>query len=245
MNKRSNEFIQVVKDQLDSVMKQATSIDETSSILAKTILDGGVVHVFGCGHSQMFGEELCFRTGGLVPINAIMIPQYNIYPKARLSQLMERSEGFAYGVLDLMNPTSKDTMIVVSVSGRNAAGIDMALAAKAKGMNVIGVTSLNYSNQVVSRHSSGKLLKDVSDIVLDICGVKGDSVLSDERVSEKFCSPSTVVAMSLLVGIVGDTIEKLADAGMNPPIWVSGNLDRGDEINNEYMRQYKGKIDII
>ncbi|MEG1251821.1 MAG: SIS domain-containing protein, partial [Erysipelotrichaceae bacterium] len=134
MNKRSNEFIQVVKDQLDSVMKQATSIDETSSILAKTILDGGVVHVFGCGHSQMFGEELCFRTGGLVPINAIMIPQYNIYPKARLSQLMERSEGFAYGVLDLMNPTSKDTMIVVSVSGRNAAGIDMALAAKAKGM---------------------------------------------------------------------------------------------------------------
>ena len=32
-----------------------------------------------------------------------------------------------------MHPRSYDTMIIVSVSGRNAAGVDMALAAKAMG----------------------------------------------------------------------------------------------------------------
>ena len=133
----------------------------------------------------------------------------------------------------------------VSVSGRNAAGIDMALAAKAKGMKVIGVTSLDYSTQVTSRHSSGKMLKDVSDIVLDICGIKGDSVLYDERVSEKFCSTSTVVAMTLLVGVVGETIQLLAEEGINPPIWVSGNLDRGDEINKEHIKNYKGRVSIL
>ncbi len=245
MKKRYNEFVEVMEEQLHEALKQETILDQCANAIATTVEKDGVIHVFGCGHSQMFGEELCFRTGGLVPINAIKIPQYNIYPKARLSQVMERTEGFAPEVLDTMWTSENDTMIIVSISGRNAAGIDMALAAKKKGMRVIGVTSLSYSTQVKSRHSSGKLLKDVSDIVLDICGVKGDSVLEDARVSEKFCSTSTVVAMSLLIGIVGESIQLLADKGMNPPIWVSGNLDRGDAINKEHMRKYKGKIDII
>lgn len=243
--KRYIEFAQIMNQQLQTALQQEEVLDQCAERLSKTVSNDGVIHVFGCGHSQMFGEELCFRTGGLVPVNAIMIPQYNIYPRARLSQMMERCEGFAPAVLDSMNTSEHDTMIIVSVSGRNAAGIDMALAAKAKGMSVIGVTSLDYSTQVTSRHTSGKMLKDVSDIVIDICGVKGDSVLEDERVSEKFCSTSTVVAMTLLVGVVGETIQKLADKGMDPPIWVSGNLDCGDEINNAHMKKYKGKVDII
>ena len=243
--KRYHEFVTVMEQQLHQALQQEAILDECADILTKTVAEHGVIHVFGCGHSQMFGEELCFRTGGLVPVNAIMIPQYNIYPKVRLSQVMERQEGVAKAVLDSMETSPTDTMIIVSVSGRNAAGIDMALAAKEKGMKVIGVTSLAYSTQVKSRHSSGKLLKDVSDVVLDICGVKGDSVLSDPRVSEKFCSTSTVVAMSLLVGLIGQTIQNLADLGINPPIWVSGNLDRGDEINNAYIKEYKNKIDIL
>lgn len=245
MKKRYQEFVEIMEHQLHQALRQEVVLDDCARYIADTVEKGGVIHVFGCGHSQMFGEELCFRTGGLVPVNAIMIPQYNIYPRARLSQLMERTEGFAPAVLDTMTTSPHDTMIIVSVSGRNAAGVDMALAAKKLGMNVIGVTSLEYSTNVVSRHSSGKLLKDVSDVVLDICGIKGDSVLEDPRVSEKFCSTSTVVAMSLLVGIVGESIQLLADRGINPPIWVSGNLDRGDEINQAYMKQYKGKVDII
>lgn len=245
MKKRYIEFAQIMKVQLDQALQQEEKIEACARIISDTVRHDGLVHVFGCGHSQMFGEELCFRTGGLVPINAIMIPQYNIYPKVRLSQVMERCEGVAASVLDTMQTSTADTMIIVSVSGRNAAGIDMALAAKEKGMKVICVTSLDYSTQVASRHSSGKLLKDVSDIVLDICGVKGDAVLEDERVSEKFCSTSTVVAMSLLIGIMGQAIQNLADEGIDPPIWVSGNLDRGDAINAEYIKKYKGRVDIL
>ena len=245
MKKRYVEFADIVKEQLDRALLQEDTLNEMSRVLADCIKAGGVLHVFGCGHSQMFGEELCFRTGGLVPVNAIMIPQYNIYPNVKLSQIMERMEGVAAGVLESMITKPQDVMMIVSVSGRNAAGIDMALAAKAKGMKVIGVTSLDYSTQVTSRHSSGKMLKDVSDIVLDICGIKGDSVLYDERVSEKFCSTSTVVAMTLLVGVVGEPIQLLAEEGIDPPIWVSGNLDRGDEINKEHIKNYKGRVSIL
>ncbi|MGM9961218.1 MAG: sugar isomerase domain-containing protein [Allobaculum sp.] len=243
--KRYTEFAQIVNRQIDEALKQEETMDTIAKWFTECIMNDGVIHVFGCGHSQMFGEELCFRTGGLVPINAIMVPQYNIYPKVKLSQIMERQEGVAKAVLKTQNPKPQDIMMIVSVSGRNAAGIDMALAAKEMGMKVVAVTSLQYSNNVISRHSSKKMLKDVSDIVLDICGIKGDSVLEDPRVSEKFCSPSTVVAMTLLVGIVGQTIQNLAEQGINPPIWVSGNLDRGDQINDEFIRQYRDRIDIL
>lgn len=245
MNERVYEFIDIMNEQLNQALKQDETLDAIATAFTDCIRNDGVIHVFGCGHSQMFGEELCFRTGGLVPINAIMIPLYNIYPKVRYSQIMERQEGVASQVLDVIDPKPQDILLIVSVSGRNAAGIDMALAAKAKGMKVISLTSFQYSDQVDSRHSSKKKLKDISDITLDICGIKGDAVLEDPRVSEKFCSPSTVVAMSLLVGIIGQTIQNLADLGIDPPIWVSGNVDRGDAINNAYIKKYRGRIDIL
>ncbi|NCB33043.1 MAG: sugar isomerase domain-containing protein [Erysipelotrichia bacterium] len=234
-----------VEQQLQNSLKQEAELEQAAEMIAATVMNRGIVHVFGCGHSQMFGEELCFRTGGLVPINAIMIPQYNIYPQVRLSQLMERNEGFAYGVLDAQYTTPADTMVIVSVSGRNPAGIDMALAAKEKGMNVICLTSLDYTEKVSSRHSSGKKLKDVSDLVLDLPCVEGDAVLSDPSVKERFCSTSTVVGMSILIGVMGEAIVKLGKAGADVPVWVSGNLDRGDQVNAAYLKQYKGKIDIL
>ena len=243
--KRYQEFAKIAQEQINEALKQEETMDLISVMLKECIENDGVMHVFGCGHSQMFGEELCFRTGGLVPINAIMVPQYNIYPSVSLSQIMERTEGVAEGVLLAQNPKPQDLMMIVSVSGRNAAGIDMALAAKKHGLKTICVTSLDYSNNVSSRHSSGKLLKDVCDVVLDICGVKGDSVLYDARVSEKFCAPSTGGAMALLVGIVGETITLLAEEGIDPPIWVSGNLDRGDKINAEHIKKYKGRVSIL
>ena len=51
--------------------------------------------------------------------------------------------------------------------------------------------------------------------------------------------------MTLLTGIVGETITLLANEGIDPPIWVSGNLDRGDRINAEHIRKYKGRVAIL
>lgn len=243
--KRYLEFAEIAQSQINEALKQEDILDQAAQIITDTMVHDGVLHVFGCGHSQMFGEELCFRTGGLVPINAIMIPQYNIYPNVKLSQIMERQEGVAKGVLESMETSNADTMLIVSVSGRNAAGIDMALAAKEKGMKVIAVSALQYSKNVTSRHSSKKRLMDVSDLTIDICGIKGDAVLEDERVSERFCSTSTVTAMTILIGVMGQVIQNMADLGINPPIWVSGNLDRGDEINKEHIRKYKHKVTIL
>ena len=75
------EFYEVIEKELAASLAQEEVLNQAVEAMSETVAAGGVIHVFGCGHSQMFGEELCFRTGGLVPVNAIMIPQYNIYPR--------------------------------------------------------------------------------------------------------------------------------------------------------------------
>lgn len=243
--KRAREFFEVCKAQMEATLQQEEAIDAAAKMIAESIANEGVLHVFGCGHSQMFGEELCYRTGGLVPVNAILVPQYSIYPDIRLCQVMERQEGAARKVLDAFVTKPQDVMLIVSVSGRNPAGIDMAMAAREKGMKVIGLTSLEYTNNAESRHSSKLRLKDVSDLVLDAGGIEGDAILENPKVSERFCSPSTVVGMHLLIGIIGEVIDQLAEMGIDPEIWVSGNVDRGDEANARYLEKYRGRIDIL
>lgn len=243
--KRYHEFVEVVNKQIQEVLRQEEVLEKAAHMIADSIKKDGVLHVFGCGHSQMFGEELCFRTGGLGMVNAIMLPHYGIYPNHRLSQLMERTEGFAATVFDMMRPQSQDILLVVSVSGRNPAGIDMALRAKEKGIKTIAFTSLDYSMKVTSRHSSGLLLKDVADLVVDLGGIKGDAVLENPKIKEKFCSPSTVVTMSVLIGMIGEVIDLLIEDGITPPIWLSGNLDEGDAHNAKISEKYKDRIDIL
>ena len=243
--KRYHEFAKVCQKQIEKALRQEEVLEKAARVIADSIKNDGILHVFGCGHSQMFGEELCFRTGGLGAVNAIMLPHFGIYPNHRLSQLMERHEGFAKTVLDMMDPKSQDVMLVVSVSGRNPAGIDMALSAKERGMKTIAFTSLDYSSKVTSRHSSGKLLKDVCDIVVDVCGIKGDAVLKHPDLDVQFCSPSTIVTMTVLVGMIGEVVDILVSEGVKPDIWKSGNLDEGDAHNAKISARYKGRVDIL
>lgn len=245
--KQARNFFEVCKQQMEATLQQEEAIDQAADLIADSMAKGGVLHVFGCGHSQMFGEELCYRTGGLVPVNAILVPQYAIYPDIRLCQLMERQEDAAYKVLDAFVTKPEDVMLIVSISGRNPAGIDMAMAAHKKGMKVIALTSMDYTSKSTSRHSTGLKLKDVSDVVLDACGIEEDAVLEDPRLPEgvRFCSPSTVVGMHLLVGIMGEVVDRLLDRGVDPEIWVSGNVDHGDAWNSQYLAKYHGRIDIL
>ena len=72
--KRYVEFAKIAQEQIEEALQQEAILDACAKVMTETVLHDGVIHVFGCGHSQMFAEELCFRTGGLVPVNAIIIP---------------------------------------------------------------------------------------------------------------------------------------------------------------------------
>lgn len=237
------EYYSIIKEQLESQFEEeGSNIEKAAEYCAQSVMKDRLIHVFGCGHSQMFAMEVFYRAGGLVQVNPLLIPHMALTPKAKLSTIQERIEGFTPSYLDLENTTKEDTMIIVSISGRNAGVVDMALAAKEKGMKVIALTSLEFTNSVTSRHSSEKLLKDVSDVVIDIKCVSGDACLSMDEMEDKFCGTSTVLGMAVMEAIVAQTIENCVNNGYIPPVYVSSNLDKGDAINKEYIEKYKGRI---
>ncbi len=241
-----NELYRIVLEQLDRQFnEESDSIESAAQLCAKSVVSDRVIHVFGCGHSQMFAMEVFYRAGGLVPVNALLIPHLALFPKAKLSTLQERIEGFAGEYLKLENVSKEDTMIIVSVAGRNAAVIDMAIEAKRMGMHVIALTSMQFSNEVSSRHSSGKKLADVADVLIDIKCDLGDAALSLEGVDAKFCGTSTVLGMTVMESIIARTVELCVDNGYTPPIYVSSNLDKGDKINAEYIKKYSSLISCL
>lgn len=240
------EYYRIVLEQLDRQFnEESVSIENAAQLCAKSVLQDRVIHVFGCGHSQMFAMEVFYRAGGLVPVNALLIPHLALFPKAKLSTLQERVEGFAGEYLRLENISSEDTMIIVSVAGRNAAVVDMAIEAKNVGMHVIALTSMQFSNEVSSRHSSGKKLADVADVLIDIKCDLGDAALSIDGVDAKFCGTSTVLGMTVMESIIARTVELCVERGYVPPIYVSSNLDKGDKINAEYIKKYNCLISCL
>lgn len=236
---KQKEYYEILKKQLErQVTEESDNIEKVAQICAASVMKKRLIHVFGCGHSQMFAMEVFYRAGGLVPVNAMLIPHLALFPKAKLSTIQERVEGFSAEYLGLENTSKDDTMIIVSISGRNAGVVDMALEAKKIGMKVIALTSKEFSNSVTSRHSSGKNLKDVADVVIDIKCVSGDACLSMSGMRDKFTGTSTILGMTVMDSIMARTIELCVEQGYVPPVYVSSNLDSGDDINAKYIKQY-------
>ena len=237
------EYFEIIKEQLERQFnEEGKQIELAASYCAQSIKKGRVIHAFGCGHSQIFPMEIFYRAGGLVPVNALLVPHLALFPKAKLSTLQERIEGFCGEYLALENTDAADTMIIASVSGRNAGVVDMALAAKKIGMKVISLSSRQFADSTTSRHSSGKNLIDVSDVVIDVKCVSGDASLQMEGMEPKFCGTSTVLGVAIMEAIVAQTIENCLKDGFVPPVFVSSNLDRGDKINAEHLANYSSLI---
>lgn len=224
---------------------QGEAIVQAAKLVAAAVKEGGVLHVFGCGHSQMYAMEVFYRAGGLVPINAILTPALSLAPKAPLSTFGERQPGLAEAILDNEETSRHDVMLVASTSARNAVPIEMAMEAKERGMKVITLLSYGFARNVSSRHPSGKKTYDFADVVLDNCGVAGDAVMELEGLDAKFGPTSSVIGFAILQAVVVQTVELLVRDGVKPPIWVSSNLDKGDEINKKYIREYSKRISCL
>lgn len=222
---------------------QQEQLLRVSEVMAETIKRKSSVFVFGCSHAGMLAEEVFYRTGGLAIINPIFFSGVllNTRPVTMTSEL-ERLPGLGKIILESNNLKSGDMLILHSNSGRNTVPIEMAVEARQKGVFTVGFTSLKHSNSVTSRHPSGKHLCDVCDIVIDNCGVPGDAAIKLEGLAEMIGPTSTAVGVSLINSIVIETVEKLIADGIVPPVFMSANLDGGDEHNKKIFDEYADNI---
>lgn len=224
--------------------EEAPTLEEAAKVISASLRNNGRLFAFGCSHSSLPVQDIVYRAGGLMLVNPLFAPGIAALDTrpTTLGSEMEKLPGFAKAILDNSPLRKGDVLIVVSVSGRNAVPIEIAQLAQERGITVIAVTSHEYTDNVESRHESGKKMKDFADIVLDNKVDRGDAILSLPEVPQKFCALSGVTSTALLHTLVGLTIEDMVAHGVTPPVFLAANVDGGKEWNAKHLAENKDRI---
>ncbi len=226
---------------VDTQMEQ---IERAAQIITQALANDGILYTSGTGHSHVIAEDVAYRAGGLAPVDAILEPSLTGHSKVWQSEYMERVQGMADVILNYYGISSKDVLVVISNSGRNAAPIEMAAGARERGVPVIAITSLAHSKGTTSRHSSGKKLYQLANVVIDNCCPRGDCLLHVDGLAAPIGAGSGVTGLFIIHSVIVQTIQNLLDRGIDPPVFRSGNLDGSDEFNQALLERYKGRIKI-
>lgn len=238
------EYLEKIKTLLSIVEEQEQdSILRAVEVIADKIEDKRQLFVFGASHAGIITEELFYRAGGLALFNPILEAPIMLAerPITKTSK-MEQLEGYGQIIFDGTPFKEGDLLIIHSVSGRNPVAIDMAIRAREKGIFVIALTNLTYSKSVSSRHSSGKCLFELADLVLDNHGDIGDASIAIEGLEQKVTPTSTVIGAAIMNTIVSETVRELVKRDIIPPVLFSANLDGGAAHNEKIFSAYKEVI---
>ena len=193
---------------------------------------GGILQSFGSGHSYAAAIEVAGRAGGLFAAKVIKDPAMGIY---------EVLEGSGTILMRKVEVLPEDVVIIISSSGRNPLPIEIAMKVKDIGAKLIVVTSLESSKKLTSRHSSGRLLYEFADVILDNLSVEGDAAIPVDGLPVKICGTSSIAAAALLQSTIL-AVELMLARGFQPPVRLSANVDGGTERSLEIEKQYKQRI---
>lgn len=218
------------------------NMEEAAKVIAKKINKDGIVQVFGCGHSHILAEEVFFRAGSLACIKPILHEPLMLHEGAVLSAQLEKRNGYAKEFIQNEDIRADDVVIVISTSGRNPVPIDVAICAKEKGAFVIGITSKKYAKSQASLHETGKYLHDFVDLVIDNHAYVGDAVLEHPFVRTSFSPTSTVIGSFILHALFAECIVEVSKYKIDPPVFMSGNIDGSSQYNLSLVEKYKKRI---
>jgi uncharacterized phosphosugar-binding protein len=232
-----------IVDILDRVLaEQATALDAAIAAVAAALAADKLVYVAGSGHSHLIAEEVFYRAGGIAAAQAILDPDLMLHLGAERSTLLEREEGRAAKAL-LGYPIGRgDVVFVVSNSGRNAYPIEMALAARERGATAVALTSLRHASSSTSRHSSGKLLYQVADIVIDNGGEYGDAMLPISGREVRMVPSSTIAGVFILNTILAQAVEDLARRGVAVDVYQSANMQGAEADTKALIERWRQRI---
>lgn len=217
---------------------QEESVRKAAEIISDSCLKGGYLYVFGSGHSHMIAEEAYLRAGGLAYVRAILPPELMLHQMPKKSSQMERLEGYGKVLLDLYEVSKKDTLMIISNSGRNAVPVEMALEAQKRGIKVVAITFLDHSKHSSSRHSSAKMLYELADVVIDNGSPKGDAGFMIEGLETPIGPFSSITGIMILQGILAELVEVLVKKDHLPPVFKSSNVDGADRYNEDLFDKY-------
>jgi uncharacterized phosphosugar-binding protein len=206
---------------------QSEVIQRAAELCAERIAKGGLVFLFGNGHSRMMVEEMTPRQGGFPGFVALVETALSNHAAIiganglRSSLYLENYEGYAEHILNSFHFGPHDAFIIISTSGIRPVVVEMATGACKKGLPVIAIVSKAHSEEAKAAHSSGKKLVDCADIVIDNLCPPGDCVLKLEGLEWRTGPVSTITGAMIINMIRCATAEALLAKGMKPVILPS------------------------
>jgi uncharacterized phosphosugar-binding protein len=228
-------YLAAARELLDRLDDQLDAIARVSRLCADAIERGRLVHLFGSGHSRIPVEELFPRYGsfpGFHPIVELSLTHHAQVVGAngqRQAMFIERVEGLAERILANFALDPADVMIVFSASGLTAVPIEIAQLARAQGLTVVAVTSVQQSLAGTSGHSSGTRLLDHADVVLDLGTPPGDAMVGIGGLATPVGPGSSLAAVALVNELKVQTAERLVERGAMPPVLTSPTVVGADE----------------
>lgn len=224
---------------------QTEAIKQAARLCAECIERDGVVHTYGTGHSRAFAMEMAGRAGGLVPVNRLDLEDLALRAGWSLEVVMhpdiERNLQAGEELLSCYHIEEQDVFLICSNSGVNAAIVEVAHQIKQRGHQLIAVTSLTHTRQAGPRHSSGKRLYELADIVIDNQSPFGDALLSLPD-SSTACAISSVTGALIAQTLTAEIIGMLLARGLEVPVYLSSNVPGGIERNNRLVQRYSDRI---
>lgn len=214
-------------------------ISAGAALAAHAVRAGGMVQVFGSGHSGLVAMEVAGRASGLSAVNALRDPSLSpTFPDR--AGATERVPGYVAVSFSLWGLRPEDVVVVVSNSGINAAPIEVAVLARQRSIPVIAITSIEHSSAATSRVAEGVRLYDVADVVIDTGSPYGDWTV-ELAGGAKVGPVSTAVAMTALHAVLVEAAEMLDRSGDRPPIIRSLNAAGGDDHNVVVQAPYRAR----
>ncbi|NYE95995.1 putative phosphosugar-binding protein [Psychromicrobium silvestre] len=241
------DFHQEVVGRLDQLANHAADggLDAAIELLSDSVSKGGVIQVFGTGHSEAFAMEVAGRAGGLIPTNKIALRTLVLRGGHDVEVLsgssLERNPAVITELLEMTEIHPQDVFIIASNSGVNGSIVELALQIKDRGHSLIAVTSLQHTNAVSTKHPSGKRLSEVADVVIDNLAPFGDSTLETADGTGLGAVSSLTAAYIAQLFTIG-TVARLAESGERPPVYISANAPGGDEHNSALEALYGQRI---
>jgi uncharacterized phosphosugar-binding protein len=222
---------------------QLSAIQEAAHAIADSLASGHVLHYYDRGHCT---GEILHRAGGMFAIHHIQ-PSLTMGGEPPAGREEEPGDPWAenQAVVDYVLRKSRvrrgDVVLVCSVSGGSPEAVGITLGAQRAGALVVAITSPTYSKAITSRHSSGKFLYEVGDIVIDNRGEVGDAMLDIPGVPIRAVPGSGLAWVYIVWSLLAEVMSSLVDRGVAPEVYMSVNLPEGPDYNAEARTRYLEK----
>jgi uncharacterized phosphosugar-binding protein len=230
---------------------QAGSIERASGWCADAIAAGGLVHLFGTGHSRIPVEEMFPRYGSYPGFNPIVELSMTFHTQVvgangqRQAMFIERMPGLAEVILGNFRFGPSDVMMVFSASGLTAVPVEMARGSRARGLKVIAVTSVAQSMSAEPAPVVGSRLLDEADLVIDLCTPPADALCSVDGLDTPVGPGSTITAVAIVNAIKVRVAELLTERGAMPPVITRSSVvgeGRSRELFDQAYREHARRI---